>query len=151
MTPTEANTLAEYGEDALAEIAEDMEAEGHKMIAMAFTARQELLRRLTERKATVLNTEHWAGQLRPGTLSHTVDDPQRLYARLQDYVDDKILKAVISTRTVKQVEQRQLNNLLKLGGDVARIIAEEQATIRGDPKLELKRKKDVPLEVEAHD
>src|SRR3990172_7522349 len=70
--------LAGMGDDALAEIAEGMLEEARTLQHNAGIARFELARRLKERGATHVETEHWAGRLVPGGFAHTVADTEAL-------------------------------------------------------------------------
>jgi hypothetical protein len=137
------DTLAEYDDDTLAEMADAWQKEASHLSRMAHGAHDELEHRVIDRGATKLDTEHWDGNLKPGAINHTVDDVGRLH--------DRLVGAIGSTDGVRavfvqppappmRVDHRVLNELHKLGGQVAAIIDEERRSVRGDPTLELRRK-----------
>ena len=70
--------LAGMGDDALAEIAEGMLEEARTLQHNAGLARFELARRLKDKGATHMESEHWSGRMVPGGFVHVVDDPEAL-------------------------------------------------------------------------
>lgn len=143
--------LAGMGDDALAEIAEGMLEEAKVLRHNADLARFELSRRLRERDATHVETEHWQGRLVPGGYVHEVEDAAGLRDALiaagtpSLRVDEAVYLPVVSFR----VDHRQLNELVKLGGPIKAAIEAHRRSERGEPKLELHRKADIQEEVTA--
>ena len=140
--------LADIADDALAEIAEGMLAEANTLRHNAGLARYELARRLRERDATHVDTEHWLGRLVPSPFVHTVKDPLALRDALEAVGLDpvRVRDAVYFPEPAPpqlRVDQRVLNELLKLGGAVKAVIEAHRQSERGEPKLELHRKADV--------
>src|SRR3990172_2388892 len=115
--------LAGMGDDALAEIAEGMLEQARTLHHNAGVARFELARRLKERGATHVDTEHWLGRLVPGGFAHTVADPEALYealiaAGLSIGAMREAIYYPVPTPPVLRVDHRELNELLKLGDPV---------------------------------
>ena len=135
--------LDEYSDDALAEIAESMKAEGRRLTQMADGAKFELERRLIERGATVLETEHWHGKLASSGYEHTIDDPAQLREDLLvagvAYEEGERAFPLVA---VRGLDHRVLNELLKRGGQVAALINQYRRSAPKRPRLELKRKED---------
>jgi hypothetical protein len=140
--PDPRDTLAEYDDDALAEIAESFRSEGEHLLRLARGAHEELRQRMLVRSATVLDTEHWSGKLTPGRTFYTIDDPQRFRARLGVLVSAENLAAafVQPPAPPTRPDHRVLNELYKQGGEVRAIIDEERHSIQGDAMLMLERK-----------
>jgi hypothetical protein len=140
--PDPRDTLAEYDDDVLAEMAEGFRNEGEHLLRLARGAHEELQQRVIARGGVVLDTEHWSGKLNPGKVFHTVDDPARLRERLAPLVSAEDLAAsfVQPPAPPMREDNRGLNELAKRGGDIAAIIDEERRSVRGDPILILKRK-----------
>jgi hypothetical protein len=143
---TTENTLNEYDDDTLAEMADGFRAEADRLSRLARGALEELRARLVDRGATKLDTEHWEGALKPGAINLTVDDIERFRDRL-DHADNHVLSLqqwagafVQPPAPPLRVDHRVLNELHKLGGEVAAIIDEERKSMRGDPTLVLTRK-----------
>jgi len=144
------STLDEYTDDALAEIAESMRAEGRRLTQMADGARFELERRLLDRSATLLETDHWHGKLASVGYEHTVEDPARLREELlridcDGYVAfaDEVDRAFpLPPPPVRGLDHRVLNELLKRGGQVAALINQYRRSAPKRPRLELRRKEE---------
>jgi len=136
------DSVGEFGNDALAELIDTYARQAEHFSRLAFGARRELLARLLDDGATVLDTERWAGRVKPGQITHRVEDPVRLHERLSPFLQAKELVAafVQPPPPPLRVDQRVLNDLHKRGGDIARIIEEERVSVRGDSTLELSRK-----------
>lgn len=139
--------LAGYGDDALAEIAEAMLAESKILRHNADSARFELRRRLIDRGATHVDTDNWQGRLVPGSFDHRVEDPEELLLALQaaGVAVERIREAVAYTQPAPtwRVNHRELNELMKLGGDVRAAIETHRQSVRRDPELDLHRKAEV--------
>ena len=140
------STLDEYTDDALAEIAESMRAEGRRLTQMADGARFELERRLIERGATVLETEHWRGKLASVGYEHTIEDPARLreeLLRTPGVAFEEVDRAFpLPPPPVRGLDHRVLNELHKRGGQVATLIDEYRRSAPKRPRLELKRREE---------
>ena len=138
--------LDEYSDDALAEIAESMKAEVRRLTQMADGAKFELERRLIERGATVLETDHWHGKLASVGYEHTVEDPARLREELlrDSGVDfEEVDRALpLPPPPVRGLDHRVLNELLKRGGQVAALINQYRRSAPKRPRLELTRKEE---------
>ena len=136
------NTLSEYSDDVLAEMADSLRTEADRLSRLARGALEELRQRMIDGGATKLDTEHWEGSLKPGAINHTVDDVARLRKRLGPYATATMMLSVFVQPPAPplRVDHRALNELLKLGGQVAAVINEERRSVRGDPTLELRRK-----------
>ena len=137
--------LTEYGDDAIAEMIDGFTRQAEHYRRLAFGARQELLARLLERGATVFDGKEWQGKVRPGLITHRVEDPERLRQRLSEFLQAKELQAAFVQPPLPpvRVDQRVLNDLHKRGGDIGRIIEQERVSVRGDSTLELERKPEV--------
>ena len=142
----DAPTLDEYSDDALAEIAESMRAEGRRLTQMADGARFELERRLIDRGATIMETDHWHGKLASSGYEHTIEDPVRLreeLLRAPGVGFDEVDRAFpLPPPPQRGLDHRVLNELHKRGGDVARLIDEYRRSAPKRPRLELSRKED---------
>ena len=140
------STLDEYTDDALAEIAESMRAEGRRLTQMADGARFELERRLIERGATLLETEHWHGKLASVGYEHTIEDPARLRKELLRTAGvgfEEVDRAFpLPPPPVRGLDHRVLNELLKRGGQVAALINQYRRSAPKRPRLELRRKEE---------
>lgn len=139
--PPVEDVIKDMGDDALAETAKEMRAESERLGKMAGLAQFELERRMIDRDATKLNTDHWTGVLRPGKIQHTVDTP-RLIARLTGLLTDVEWKAVLPKKPppTPVFNHAALNELYKRGGAIKEAIDEARESDRGRPGLELKRK-----------
>ncbi len=128
--------IKDMGDDALAETAQDIRAEGKRLLRMAELAEFELVNRMLAKGATKLDTEHWAGTLPPGIPTHDIDDEKM--DRLEEFLseEDWFRVRVPSWHW----DQRVLNELAKLGGDVKVVIEGATTSDRGRPKLKLSRK-----------
>jgi hypothetical protein len=137
--------LSEYGDDSIAEMIDGFTRQAEHYRRLAFGARGELLARLLERGATVFDGKDWQGKVRPGQITHRVEDPIRFCERLEPFVQAKELQAafVEPPPPPLRVDHTTINNLYKRGGDIAKIIDEERVSIRGDSTLELERKPEV--------
>jgi len=139
-----------YSDDTLAELAESYAAQADHLFRLARGAREDLLRRLVSRGAKVLDTPNWQGKVKPGPIHHAIDNVDRFRARLAPLVDpDALAKAFVQappTTPPMRADHRGINDLVKLGGEVAAVIAEERTSQQGDPVLELKRKPTVDEE-----
>jgi len=140
------STLDEYTDDALAEIAESMRAEGRRLTQMADGARFELERRLLDRSATLLETDHWHGKLASVGYEHTVEDPARLreeLLRTPGVAFEEVDRAFpLPPPPVRGLDHRVLNELLKRGGQVAALINQYRRSAPKRPRLELRRKEE---------
>ena len=136
------DTLAEYDDDTLAEMADALGREADRLFRLARGAHEELRARLIERGATKLDTDHWEGTLKPGSINHTIDDLCRFKERLGPWVGHDELDAAFVQPPAPSIraDHRILNDLHKLGGQVAAIIDEERRSVRGEPSLLLTRK-----------
>ena len=144
-TATIEDTVAGMSDDALAEMWHDLSEEAERLGRLAWGAHHELYRRLVDRGATALETDHWSGKVKPGAISHTIDDPQRLRRRLgKVLLEDEIRQIFVQPPAPPvRVDQRQLNEVHKRGGEVAGIIDEERTSVRGEGHLVLERKREV--------
>jgi len=135
-------SLEEYDDDTLAEMADGFRAEADRLSRLARGAFEELRQRVIGRGATKLDTEHWEGALKPGTINHVFDDLPRLKERLSPWLtaDQTDAAFVQPPAPPMRADHRVLNELLKLGGQVAAVIQEERRSSRGDPTLVLSRK-----------
>jgi hypothetical protein len=130
--------VEEIDDDELAEqwdMADDL---ARRYAKVAGVINLELIRRMEAKGATMFDTEHWKAPLESG--GWIVDDPARLRQRLGPLISLDQIMAVFPPPKPRppQPDQRRLNELIKLGGDIAAIIAEERH--RGEPRLNLKRK-----------
>jgi hypothetical protein len=140
--PGTVKDLGEYGDDAIAEMIDGFTRQAEHYRRLAFGARQELLARLLERGAIVFDGAVWQGKVRPGQITHRVEDPMRFCERLEPFLQAKELQAAFieSPPPPLRVDHAVINGLHKRGGDVSRIIDEERVSTRGDATLELTRK-----------
>jgi hypothetical protein len=134
--------LMEYSDDALAEMAVGMKAEGQKLLEMAGKAEWELVNRMEARGATHLDEEHWSGKLALGVMVHTIEDAHMLL--LEELVTQEQWRKVrVQPKAPPpRWDQKELNELAKLGGRVGEIITGARTTERQRPKLTLERKKE---------
>ena len=139
-----AASLDDYTDDSLAEIAEAVKAEGRRLTQMADGARFELERRLIERGATVLDTEHWAGKLASSGYEHIVDDPVQLLMELRRHIaaDEADRAFPMPPPPQRGIDHRVLNDLHKRGGRIAAVIDEYRRSAPKRPRLELTRKEE---------
>ena len=133
-----------YTDDALAEIAESMKAEGRRLLQMADGARFELEQRLIDRGATVLESEHWTGKLASVGYEHTIDDPAGLRENLLRHLTPKAVDRAFPLPPLPErgIDHRELNELRKHGGVIAGLIDEYRRSAPKRPRLELKRKEE---------
>jgi hypothetical protein len=138
--PTMEDVIADMNDDALAETAQDIREEGQRLLRMAGMAEHELIRRMIDRGATVLDTEHWGGKLAPGAPHHEYDDGRmmRLLPLLSEA--EKAAVRVQPAPPPPRWDKRILNDLAKRGGSIRAVIEEATTTTRGEPRLDLKRK-----------
>ena len=136
------DVLAEYSDDTLATMADELAKEAERLGRLARGAHQELLARMLEREASILDTPNWKGKVKPGPIHHTVDDLPRFRYRLQDVVSDDEIEAafVQPPAPPMRVDMRQINELYKRGGEIAAIVDEERRSVRGESILKLERK-----------
>lgn len=147
--PTLEDALAEMNDDALAEMAIGWKEEAQRLSRGAGAALHTLTARMKQNRAKVLDTTHWEGKMKPGPMTHTVDDPSLLKDLLADHLaPDTVARGVEFVRPDPywKISQSGLNELAKRGGRVLEIIEDQRKSRRGDDVLELKRKKDVALE-----
>lgn len=138
--PSIEDVIKDMGDDALAETAKEMRAEGKRLLDMADHAEFTLVNRMQARGATKLDTEHWTGALTPGLPVHTIDDEKmgRLYVHVS--VKDWRRVRVHPPAPSPHWDKRVLNELAKLGGGIAAVIEDATISERGRPKLKLERK-----------
>ena len=136
------DVLAEYSDDTLATMADELAKEAERLGRLARGAHQELLVRMLEREASKLDTEHWTGTVKPGPIHHTVDNLERFKAKLAPLVshDETDAAFVQPPAPPMRVDMRFINELYKRGGEVAAIIDEERRSVRGESVLKLERK-----------
>ena len=138
------DTLAEYDDDTLAEMADKFAEEAERLGRLARGAHAELQQRMRDRGGTKLETPHWSGVMKPGPISHTVDDLPRFRGRLYELPNlslDEINAAFVQPPPPPmRPDHRVLNELHKRGGEIAAIIDEERRSVRGESVLVLKRK-----------
>lgn len=135
--------IAEMSDDTLADMWDEWSAQASRLQTLARGAFQELEGQMKDRGATHLDTENWSGRMKPGAKNHTIDDPQRLREELMGLglnLDELAPTFIFPPAPPMRVDQRGLNELLKLGGEVARVIGENRKTVQGDPRLVLERK-----------
>ena len=141
---TQEKDLAEYGDDALAELIDGFTRQAEHYRRLAFGARGELLARLLECGATVFDGKEWQGKVKPGHITHRVEDPERLFQRLSEFLEVSALAlAFFRPKPQLTVNHVALNQFAKRGGDISRILDEERVSVRGDSTLELERKPEV--------
>ena len=144
MTTTERppveDVIKDMGDDALAETAQDIRAEGKRLLHMADLAEFELVNRMQARGATKLDTEHWTGALTPGLPVHTIKDEEM--SQLRELVSEEDWKRALvhPPAPAPHWDKRVLNELAKLGGEVKAVIDGATISERGRPKLKLERK-----------
>ncbi len=132
--------LDDFNDDALAEMAEEMRAEGKKLLDMAERARYELVNRMVARGATHLDEHNWGGKLAPGAMDHTVDDERMLLLREMVGQTQWARVLIIPPAPKPRWNHSELNELAKLGGTVGEIITGARTTERARPTLTLSRK-----------
>ena len=138
--PPVEDVIRDLGDDALAETAIQMEEEGKRLLDMAGLALHELEDRMREKDATRLETEHWAGVLKPGVWIHTITDD--LMLKLESLITPaEWAQAYVQPKTPPQRwDLRALNELVKRGGEIRATIEAARTSTRDRSKLELKRK-----------
>lgn len=135
--------IADMSDDTLADMWDAWNEEAEKLQRLARGAFQELETRMKDRGATHLETENWRGRMKPGAKNHTIDDPVHLRTQLiaSGLTYDETCSAfIIPPPLAMRVDQRGLNELEKLGGEVAQVIGENRKTVQGDPRLVLEKK-----------
>jgi len=138
-------TADEFDDDTLAELWHEWTREAERLGKLARGAFLELQTRMRDGNASKLDTAHWRGTMKPGSIHHTVDDPERLHERLFSLVGGDALRAafVEPPPPPMHVDHRVLNELAKRGGVIAKIIDEERRSVRGEDVLILTRKEGV--------
>ncbi len=138
--PSVQDVIADMNDDALAETAKEMRAEGKRLLDMAGLADFTLVERMQARGATKLDTEHWTGALTPSIPVHTIKDEEM--AQLRELVSEEDWKRVrvYPPAPAPHWDKRVLNELAKLGGEVKAVIEGATVSERGRPKLQLERK-----------
>ena len=134
--PPVEDVIKDMGDDALAETAQEIRAEGRRLLRMADLAEFELVNRMLAKDATKLDTENWAGTLPPGVPTYVIDD--ELMMRLDGLLSDEDWGRVRVQSWAW--DKRVLNELAKLGGDVKAVIEGATTSERARPKLKLERK-----------
>lgn len=134
----------ELSDEDLARVAVEMADEAERLGRMARAASFDLEARLIGRRATKFEGEHFRGTLRPQGFEHTIDDQERFMERL-----GPLLSRADQDRAFpppppppprdRGIDHRVLNDLRKLGGDVAAIIAEERRSAERRPRLKIER------------
>ena len=134
------DVIKDMGDDALAETAKEMRAEGKRLLDMADHAEFTLVNRMVAREATKLDTEHWTGALTPGLPTYAIDDGKMM--DLRDLVPAEVWGRVRvqPPAPAPRWDKRVLNELGKLGGEVKAVIEGATISERGRPKLTLERK-----------
>ncbi len=140
--PSIEDVIKDMGDDALAETAMDMLAEGKRLLDMAYHAEFTLVSRMKARGATKLDTEHWKGALTPGGWSHIIDDGKMMGLRDLVSTEDWGRVRVQPPAPAPHWDKRVVNELAKLGGGVAAVIEDATISERGRPKLKLERKEE---------
>ena len=140
----EVKPVEQYSDDALAEMAEEFAKKAEHLGRMARGAHAELLARMLERKGTKLDTEHWTGTVKPGSIRHSIinDDVLGFRKRLATLLSkDQIEAAFVQPPAPPmRVDHRFINDYHKQGGVVAAVIAQFRKSIQGESVLTLKRK-----------
>jgi hypothetical protein len=138
-------TADEFDDDTLAELWHEWTKEAERLGKLARGAFLELQARMTERKASKLDTAHWRGTMKPGAIHHTVDDVERFHERLMAVVTGRDLATafVQPPAPPMRVDHRGINELQKRGGIIAKIIDDERRSVRGEDVLVLMRKEGV--------
>jgi hypothetical protein len=134
----------EFDDDTLAELWHEWTKEAERLGKLARGAFLELQARMSDRKASKLDTPHWSGTMKPGSIHHTVDDPVRFRERLAAFVGEDDLAAAFVQPPAPRMyaDHRRINELDKRGGVIAKIIDEERRSIRGEDVLVLMRKEE---------
>ena len=138
--PAIEDVIADMNDDALAETIVDISVEGKRLLRMADLAEHELIKRLVERGATVLDTDHWDGRLSPGLPNHDIDTDKLLALEALVSADIWAQVRVQPPAPPPRWDKRALNELAKRGGEIRATIEAATTTERGRPRLELKRK-----------
>lgn len=134
------DVIADMNDDALAETAMDIREEGQRLLRMADLAHHELVNRMESRGATKLDTEHWAGSLSQGRLSHQINDEKLM--RLRPLLSDGEWSTVRVQPPAPppRWDKRAMNELAKRGGSIKAVIEEATTSERGRPELTLEHK-----------
>ncbi len=138
--PSVEDVIKDMGDDALAETAKEMRAEGKRLLDMAGLADFTLVERMQARGATKLDTEHWTGALTPGLPVHIINDEAMVQLRELVSRTDWERARIQPPEPAPHWDKRVLNELGKLGGEVKAVIEGATISERGRPKLKLERK-----------
>ncbi len=138
--PSVQDVIADMNDDALAETAKEMRAEGKRLLDMAGLAEFTLVNRMVARGATKLDTEHWTGALTPSLPSHVLIDEKMMQLRDLVSTEDWKRARVQPPAPAPHWDKRVLNELAKLGGGIAAVIEDATISERGRAKLKLERK-----------
>lgn len=138
----EAVNIEEFSDDTLAEMSDGYAREADRLFRLARGAHAELTARMVERDATKLDTEHWTGTMKPGAISHTVEDLPLFRKRLATLLGkEQIEAAFVQPPTPPlRVDHRFINDYHKQGGVIASVIDDFRKSVRGDSRLVLERK-----------
>ncbi len=138
--PSAQDVIDDMNDDALAETAKEMRAEGKRLLDMAGLADFTLVERMQARGATKLDTEHWTGALTPGLPTHAINDGKMSMLAALVSAQDWERVRVFPPAPPPHWDKRALNELAKLGGEVKAVIEGATISERGRPKLKLERK-----------
>ncbi len=138
--PPVEDVIKDMGDDALAETALEIRAEGKRLLDLADHAEFELVNRMVAREATKLDTEHWTGALTPGLPTYVLNDEKMMELRDLVSEEDWGRARVQPPAPAPRWDKRVLNELGKLGGEVKAVIEGATISERGRPKLQLERK-----------
>lgn len=131
--PTEEEAKAELdlSDDDLAETAVLMQKEGTRLLRMASAALFELEGRLIRRGASKFQGEKYAGKLRSTGYDHNIENRDRLRKRLGPLLSqaDQDRAFPLPPPPIRGVDHRVLNDLHKLGGEIAVIIDMERTSV----------------------
>ena len=138
--PPVEDVIKDMGDDALAETALEIRAEGKRLLDLADHAEFELVNRMKARGATKLDTEHWTGALTPGLPAYVLNDEKMMKLRNLVPEEDWRRVRVQPPAPAPNWDKRVLNALAKRGGEVKTLIENATISERGRPKLKLNRK-----------
>ena len=142
----------QLSDDDLARSWLTLSEEGRRLIKMADGALFALESRLIERGASKFDGEYFRGAMKKAGYDHTIDAHGRFMERLKGYVSESVYERAFPQPPTPErgVDQRVLNDLLKLGGPVATIINEERRSAERRPKLKIEpietKEEDIPYE-----
>lgn len=142
----------QLSDDDLARSWITLSEEGRRLIKMADGALFALESRLIERGAEKFDGEHFRGAMKKTGYDHTIDDQERFMERLKGYVSESVYERAFPQPPAPErgIDQRVLNDLIKLGGPVATIINEERRSAERRPKLKIEpietKEEDIPYE-----